>query len=104
MSSTTPHESIAVKLARSVLDSLPLEVLAYLSEEGVSTLSDLHRRMPRVPASSVLRVLERMEDVGLVRHEGPTQGSPAPHWQATSLGDKLVRSLGSTGEDTGNGG
>ena len=104
MSSTTPHESIAVKLARSVLDSLPLEVLAYLSEEGVSTLSDLHHRMPRVPASSVLRMLERMEGAGLVQHEGPTEGSSAPHWQATSLGDKLVRSLGSTGEDTRNDG
>ncbi len=103
MSSTTPHESIAVKLARSVLDSLPLEVLAYLSEEGVSTLSDLHHRMPRVPASSVLRVLQRMEEAGFVQRQSPTEGLSAPRWQATSLGDKLVRCLGSAGEDTGNG-
>ena len=104
MSSTALHDSISVKLARSVLDSLPLEVLAYLSEGGVSTLSDLHHRMPRVPASSVLRMLERMEDAGLVQREGATEGSSAPHWQSTSLGDKLVRCLGSAGEDTGNGG
>lgn len=104
MSSTAPHDSVAVKLARSVLDSLPLEMLVYLSEEGVSTLSDLHHRMPRVPASSALRVLERMEDAGLVQREGPTEGSSAPHWKPTALGDKLVRCLGSAGEDVGTGG